>query len=252
MENYNREKYKAMIKPLGRKNYGSIPHLPTSRLGTGDWHISEGQAKICLEKKRDKNDIVIVQEKLDGSNVGVAKVNGEIIPLTRSGYRCDESIYPTHTTFAEWVKWHEHVFSALLNEGERVCGEWLGQAVGTRYNLTHEPFVAFDIMMGVERLPYTQFNERVQGILVTPLTISIGEPFPLESAIECIKVSGHGAIDPVEGVIYRVERDGKVDFLAKYVHHFKQDGKYFPENNNGLYLWNINTEKYKTAILNTP
>lgn len=41
------------IKILGFKAYGSIPHLPDSRMGPGDHHCAPGQAKICavsLEK----------------------------------------------------------------------------------------------------------------------------------------------------------------------------------------------------------
>ena len=38
------------IKPLGRKAYGSIPHLPGSRRGPGDWGLSDAQARICLTK----------------------------------------------------------------------------------------------------------------------------------------------------------------------------------------------------------
>jgi len=74
------------IKPLGHKAYGSIPHLPYSRLGPGDHHIGQGQAEIATKKARDKNDLIIVQEKLDGSNCSVAKINGKIIALGRSGY----------------------------------------------------------------------------------------------------------------------------------------------------------------------
>jgi hypothetical protein len=55
-----------LSKPLGQKAYGSIPHLPGSRLGEGDHHVSEGQAIIATKKARDKNDLIIVQEKLDG------------------------------------------------------------------------------------------------------------------------------------------------------------------------------------------
>ena len=50
-------------KPLGQKAYGSIPHLPGSRLGVGDHHVTHGQAKIATEKPRDKHDFIIVQEK---------------------------------------------------------------------------------------------------------------------------------------------------------------------------------------------
>lgn len=40
-----------MQKPLGIKAYGSIPHLPGSRLGAGDHHLAIGQALIatCLK-----------------------------------------------------------------------------------------------------------------------------------------------------------------------------------------------------------
>ena len=54
-------------KTLGRKAYGSIGHLPNSRVGPKDHHVHEGQARICTVKARDKHDRVIVQEKLDGS-----------------------------------------------------------------------------------------------------------------------------------------------------------------------------------------
>ena len=47
-------------KPLGRRAYGSIGHLPDSRMGPGDHHVHEGQARICTEKVRDRHDLVIV------------------------------------------------------------------------------------------------------------------------------------------------------------------------------------------------
>ncbi|HYF69139.1 MAG TPA: hypothetical protein VD884_13440, partial [Ohtaekwangia sp.] len=60
-----------MMKPLGGKSYGSIPHFYGSRLGPADHHCSPGQQVIATEKKRDRHDYIIVQEKLDGGNVGV-------------------------------------------------------------------------------------------------------------------------------------------------------------------------------------
>lgn len=205
-------------KPLGKKAYGSIPHLPGSRLGPGDYHIDGGQAIIATQKKRDRHDVVIVQEKLDGSNVAVAKLEGKMIPLTRAGYAAETSPFEQHHFFALWVQENEERFYKLLKEGERVCGEWLAQAHGTRYELPHEPFVAFDLMEGTERVIYTTFAERVaRQDFIVPNLLSIGDPFPVEAMLEGIKVSGHGALDDVEGGVWRVERRGKVDFLAKYV-----------------------------------
>ena len=47
-------------KPLGQKAYGSIPHLPYSRLGTGDHHITEGQALIATKQTRDKFNAIFI------------------------------------------------------------------------------------------------------------------------------------------------------------------------------------------------
>jgi hypothetical protein len=108
--------------------------------------------------------------------------------------------------------------------------------------LPHEPFVAFDIIREHKRLPYAIFESRVtdQGFIV-PQLISYAEgPRSIEYVMEFLDVnkSGHGAIDPIEGAVWRVERKGEVDFLSKYVRHDKVDGKYFPENNNGVITWN--------------
>lgn len=50
---------------------------------------------------------------------------------------------------------------------------------------------------------------------------------------EAITWSGHGAVDPVEGVVFRVEHNKKVDFLAKYIRPDKVDGIYLDKD-----IWN--------------
>lgn len=220
-----------MTKPLGIKNYGSIAHLPNSRMGNGDHHCHEGQARIATQKKRDKHDEIIVQEKLDGSNVGIARVEGRIIPLSRSGYHADTSPYAQHHAFAKWVLKDQDRWLSLLKDGERITGEWLMQAHSTRYDLTHEPFVAFDLMVGIERLPYDQFLERTYARgLTVPYLIHRGEPISVQEAMVRLGDYGfHGAKDAVEGAVWRIQRKGEVDFLCKYVRPEKKDGIYLPE-----------------------
>lgn len=133
----------------------------------------------------------------------------------------------------------------MLAEGERACGEFLAQAVGTKYCLPHEPFVAFDIRTKTERLPYHILEQRIKKAgFVVPNLLHIGSSFPVADAIKAIQTSGHGAIDEVEGAIWRVERKGKVDFLAKFVHHHKQDGKYFPEITGLETVWNCDVSRW--------
>lgn len=227
------------MKPLGRKAYGSIPHLPGSRLGSGDHHCDEGQASIATLKPRDRNDLIIVQEKLDGSNCAVAKLGGKVLALQRAGYLASTSPYDQHRMFSEWVEAHTARFDALLKEGERLCGEWLIQAHGTRYGLVHEPFVAFDLMREDQRTTYHDFLLRVLPLgFAVPKLLHIGSSFSIAKAMASIATSGHGALDPVEGAVWRVEREGRVDFITKYVRHDKEDGKWLPEINGGLPYWN--------------
>lgn len=227
-----------MTKPLNKKLYGSIGHLPHSRLGGGDHKVADGQAKICLEKERDKHDIIIIQEKLDGSNCGVAKIDGKIIPLTRAGYVASTSKWEQHVLFHKWVLANWERFDGLLFEGERIIGEWLALAHGTKYKLEHEPFVVFDLMLGDTRMPYQKFIKRVLSFdFIIPKLISYGKPMNHKDILKRVESSGHGALEPVEGYVCRVERRGEVDFLAKWVKHDKEDGKYFKEN-YGKDVWN--------------
>jgi hypothetical protein len=158
------------MKPLGRKAYGSI----------------------------------IVQEKLDGSCCAVALVNGAIVALGRAGWPADTSPYEQHRMFAHWVREHEWRFRSVLREGERIVGEWLAQAHSTRYELRHDPFVVFDLMVEATRLPFAEFNERINGTFPTPHLLSIGAPVPVDDAMRRVQEqNAHGAIDPIEGVVYR-------------------------------------------------
>ncbi len=225
-------------KPLGQRAYGSIPHLPGSRRGPADKGLSELQARILTDKARDKHDIITVQEKLDGSCVAVAKINGAIVPLIRAGYPAEGSHYTQHHYFAGWVANESARFDSLLAEGERVCGEWLMEAHGTLYNLPHEPFVAFDIMRGHDRIPPAAMKVLCDGQgFVTPRVIHVGSPISIEKVLSMLEPSGHGAIDGIEGAVWRVERQGVVDFLGKYVRPDKVDGKYL-ETISGAPIYN--------------
>ncbi len=229
-------------KLLGRKAYGSIGHLPTSRMGAGDHHVAHGQADICTLKLRDKHDRVIVQEKLDGSCVAAALLaDGRVVALGRAGHLAQSSPYEQHQLWAVWVSEREQGFRDGLRPGERVCGEWIAQAHGTRYEIRggHEPFVAFDIMAESQRESYDAFYSRLHEVFTIPHLLHIGGPIAVVDAYaEAVKKNHHGALDPIEGVVYRVERKGKVDFLAKWVRPDKVDGSYLPDIAKCEPVWN--------------
>lgn len=216
------------MKPLGHKAYGSIPHLPNSRLGPGDYCCHEGQARIATEKARDRHDRVIVTEKLDGSNVAVANVGGVIEALGRSGYRAASSPHEQHQIFAAWVRSRDW---SALPLGYRVSGEWLQMAHGTIYEVT-DPLIGFDVFdVNNKRIPHDAARVIMADLGIPGAHIlSDGAPMSVPDAIAALGPYGHhGAKEAVEGAVWRIERKGAFDFLCKYVRPDKIDGKYFPQ-----------------------
>jgi len=233
-------------KPLGHRAYGSIPHLIGSKRGPGDVGCDEGMHRILTEKARDNRDLIIVQEKLDGSNVAVAKIDGEIVALTRAGYTAETSPHEQHRYFAKWVTLNHKRFDELLQERERISGEWLLQAHGTRYRLRHEPFVAFDLWNAEnKRMVYADMIARTSNFDFIPANLlHMGGPLPIEIALSMLH-GGHGAIDTLEGAVWRVERKGVVDFLAKYVNSQFTPGTFmFMEPP----IWNTYTRKKNDTL----
>jgi hypothetical protein len=240
-------------KPLKAKAYGSIGHLPCSRMGPADHHVHEGQALICTVKPR-KGDRVIVSEKLDGSCMSVANIGGEIVPLTRSGYRAMDVTYDHLRAFVPYVKDNLDKFSKLLSDGERVVGEWMPMAHGTIYDPGHyafSPFVAFDIFSNGKRILWDDFNSRAASVeLPRAVCIHDGQnAYSVESALAALssdegedRYGFHGAAEDVEGAVWRVEREGRVDFLAKYVRPEKIDGKYFTNVSGQPEIWFIDKQ----------
>lgn len=218
------------MKPLKRRNYGSIPHLSNSKLGDGDYFVQEGQERILTIIKRDGYDYIFAHEKYDGSNVGVCKKNGKILALNKSGYEAKTSPYRQHHYFSDWVAKHEKLFYEMLNEGERISGEWLLQAHGMKYKIENDPILFFDYFTpNNERLLQTDLKYIVNKYgLALPRLLHEGEPKTVDELhpILNLKTKQFESEGNPEGIVYRVERKGKVDFLAKWVR---------PDFPNGIY-----------------
>lgn len=226
------------IKPLRSKAYGSIPHLPGSRMGPADHHCHAGQEVICCTKARDRHDRVIVTEKLDGACVSIANVDGKLMALIRAGYTAADAKFDHLRMFDAWASNNLGKFRNL-KPGDRVIGEWLAMAHGTVYRLTHDPFVAFDIMTGPQRWPHDEARQFFDATEIEAAKVlHDGGPVTVPDIMGKLDGLGfHGATEPVEGAVWRVERRGVFDFLAKYVRPDKVDGKYLPEVSGQPAIW---------------
>lgn len=202
------------------RSYPSIGHMPGSKMiSDEDKLIGADLNKYLIERRHKQSDLVIVTEKVDGSNVAVYREDNVLYPLVRRGYDCRTAPYEWLQDFAKYVKDNEDRFNILLDVGERICGEWMVKTHTLTYNMKHEPFIVFDIISGNSRLRY--FNMRTICNRVgfpTAGLVHAGESIPVDMALKLLGKGYHGvAGGKPEGVVYRYENDNGYWFSAKYV-----------------------------------
>jgi len=219
--------------------YPSIPHLPGSRVAA-DRTVPIGIARRCIDPAHAlARAEVIVQEKLDGSCVLVTRRGGQLLALGREGRPCAESGNEARRWFAAWVAETPQRFD-FVEEGELLAGEWLALVHGTRYSLSHDPFAPFDLLKDGQRVTVDALAARlVSSGLVSPRIVHRGGPIAIADAVAKLGAGLHGAIDPPEGLVYRVERGDQVLYVTKWVRPGKVDGSLLPENSGApaLYHW---------------
>jgi hypothetical protein len=224
-------------RPLGRKAYFKIAHLPGSRTGPSDRTAPHELAQRCLVLPRP-GETVLVEEKLDGSCVAVARVSGQVLALGREGTRAELSGNPGRRLFAAWVAERASLFAELLVDGEWLVGEWLALAHSTRYDLRHEPLVVFDGFGPGGQWTLDALSERLQGRLPQAALLHRGGALGIEAMLEKLGAGRHGSLEPPEGAVWRLERAGRVTGMAKYVRNDKVDGALLPENSGRDAIWN--------------
>lgn len=210
------------------KKYPSIPHLPNSEMGRNDKGIHRGMADYC-ECKYRKNTQVIVTEKVDGSNVSILNKDGEFFALSRAGYYCEGSDYDQHKLWYEKVE--QYKSDGLLNNnilpiGDRVVFESLTVPHGTRYKKAPD-YLLIDWKTNNGRRLWNTYNSFLDIKKVQ--TLYYGDiPMSVDNIRNVMPKKGmYGAKEGYEGLVYRIEREGKFDFLAKWVRHDYETLKYF-------------------------
>lgn len=240
-------------KKIVARNYGTISHLKGSKMiNSRDKLIGINQEIMLTEKIRDRGDLIIITEKIDGCNVGVFRCNNKLYPLVRKGYDVRTNPVSWIKSFANYVEDRAEQFFDLLQDQKRVCGEWMIHQHTLKYKLKGDPFIAFDIIRGIiENDILTCVKDLIKSIEHTGL-VHIGSPMPPDIAMILLGKGFHGVEDDQpEGIVYRYESAKYgFEFSAKFVDNHKLGiNEYFKVDDP--YAWNEFKNRYrKYCILN--
>lgn len=238
------------------RNYPSISHLPGSKLiDYKDTYLGMSEVNALTKERRSTDDIVIVTEKVDGMNVGVYRKNDKLYPLMRHGYDVRSHFTPFAQMFANFVEDNAERFFNVLEDGERLCGEWMIKTHTIPYKIKGEPFLVFDIIKeNTKRYPYTEFIGKIRKGDFTPTQlIHMGLPVSTSSLSPLLNTSFHGGLQGLEGFVYKYEnKTHGYLFGGKYVSHpFVGNEEIFRKHmDDPLKYYNDVAKRYRKYIPN--
>lgn len=120
--------------------YPRTPHLFGSSGTDDDKHLGP------VESERVISDAsLIVEEKLDGTNVGIHFHRDGRLVLQCRGHEITEGMHPQYDLFKQWASVKTPVFEAILKDRFLLYGEWLYARHSIHYRALSHYFFEFDI-----------------------------------------------------------------------------------------------------------
>ena len=203
--------------------YPRTPHI-TGSTGTSDDKRLRSDATATILS----DPSLIVEEKLDGTNVGLHFADGKLVLQCR-GHEITAGMHPQYDLFKQWATVKRNVFEEMLGEQFIIYGEWTYAKHCIHYQKLPHYFLEFD-MLDKSSGQFLTLERRLKlldgtGIETVPV-VHQGE-IKLKQLLDLVSSSQFGAVfehpnstkvdDLIEGLYLRTEDNEKVTSRAKYV-----------------------------------
>lgn len=204
--------------------YPRTPHLFGSKGTDDDKHLGEVESKRFIT-----DESLIVEEKIDGTNVGIHfSESGELILQCR-GHLITEGMHAQYDLFKQWAVVKRHALEERLENRFIMFGEWVYARHSIHYRKLSHYFFEFDIYdkskekfldlecrlsllegTGIQTVPVVHTG----AVNVDDLDQLIG-PSQFDSLFE--NPISNRTDNLMEGLYLRTEADGAVSGRAKFV-----------------------------------
>ncbi len=204
--------------------YPRTPHLFGSRGTADDKHLSEKESVRFLEDAS-----LIVEEKIDGTNVGIHFTGEGKLMLQCRGHLISEGMHPQYDLFKQWGTVKRGAFEKWLEDRYILFGEWMYAKHSVHYRELPHYFFEFDLYDKIEEefLSLERRQEFVTGIGVETVPVIHRGRIGREELEHLIGTSQFGSEfdnpttggkdNLMEGVYLRTESEGRVTGRAKMV-----------------------------------
>lgn len=204
--------------------YPRTPHLFGSKGTDDDKHLSEAESLRFIADKS-----LIVEEKLDGTNVGIHFSDSGELVLQCRGHLITDGMHPQYDLFKQWATVKRFELESRLENRYLLFGEWLHARHTVHYRQLPHYFFEFDIYDkrnqafldlearttlleggGVQTVPVVHRGKVTRtelGMLIGPSRFDSHFDNPWTGRVD----------DLMEGLYLRIEADGVVQGRAKVV-----------------------------------
>lgn len=203
--------------------YPRTPHISGSTGTSDDRHLGPSDSQLLIA-----DDSLIVEEKLDGTNVGL-HFSGDQMILQCRGHEITSGMHPQYDLFKQWVTTKRNVFLEMLGNRFIIYGEWMYAKHSILYRQLPHFFFEFDILdkqdqvflsldrrlqllegTGIQTVPVLHRGATTQEELMAMITES-----QFDSVFENPMTGRPDSL--MEGLYLRTESNGIVSARAKRV-----------------------------------
>ncbi len=204
--------------------YPRTPHLFGSKGTDDDRHLGEKESARFIA-----DPSLIVEEKLDGTNVGIHFTEKGRMVLQCRGHEITEGMHPQYDLFKQWTAVKRPVLEEMLGARFILFGEWLYARHSVHYRALPHYFFEFDIY-DKEHAQFLSLARRLEMLAGTGLhTVPVAGVGAMSHS-QLASLIGRSAFDAafdnpltgklddrMEGLYLRTEHNGAVKARAKMV-----------------------------------
>lgn len=204
------------MNPL--EKFPRTPHL----LWLGNDHPRDDKVLSDVESASFLKDVVFIEEKVDGANVGIfMDKDGNLRAQNRGTVLESGKTDPQFEPFWAWLAMRRDTLTSVLGNKYSVFGEWCFARHSVHYSSLPDWFLGFDVLDRQQNafLATRSRNSFLQQLGMVPVPYIAEGVFSKTEVIDLLYGihSMLGAPTP-EGLYLRKESNGKVTGRAKLVH----------------------------------
>lgn len=204
--------------------YPRTPHLFGSKGTDDDKHLSEAESKDFIA-----DESLVVEEKMDGTNVGLHFTTDGKLVLQCRGHLITEGMHPQYDLFKQWATVKRYELEKRLEDRFILFGEWVYARHSVHYQQLPHYFFEFDIydkeseaFLSLERRMAILEGSNIEtvpvlrtGAVTRDELVELIGPSRFDSRFENPITKRRDNL--MEGLYLRTEAEGVVTGRAKYV-----------------------------------